>query len=71
MMVSEKSLRFRGRLSRLTVKCPDCQQVWLAPGLASGDKYGCKECGAVFVKKGAGGSRRRGLPCSRAPQGVC
>lgn len=65
-MDSEKSLSFRGRLNRLTVRCPDCQQVWLAPGLASGDRYACKACGAVFVKKEAGVSQPpRGLLCPR------
>ena len=67
-MVSEKSLSFRGRLGRLTVRCPDCQQVWLAPGLSDGDKYACKSCGAVFVKMEGGGSRQpRDLPCPLTP----
>jgi predicted Zn finger-like uncharacterized protein len=56
-MVSEKSLGLRGRLARLAVRCPECRQVWLAPGLASGDKYACKACGAVFVKKVSGSSQ--------------
>ena len=51
-MVSERSLGFRGRLDRLAVSCPDCQQVWLAPGVAGGDRYVCKKCGAVLVKSG-------------------
>ncbi|HWS53927.1 MAG TPA: hypothetical protein VN228_07365 [Pyrinomonadaceae bacterium] len=51
-MVSEKSLNIRGRLRRLTVVCPECRQVWLAPGLASGDEHVCKRCGAAFVNKG-------------------
>lgn len=50
-MVSEKSLGLRGRLARLAVRCPECRQVWLAPGLSGGDKHACKACGAVFVKK--------------------
>lgn len=57
-MVSEKSLIFRGRLSRLTVSCPDCQQAWLAPGLEGGDPYVCKNCGAAYVSAGPEGSRR-------------
>ena len=65
-MVSEKSLSLRVRLNRLAVQCPHCQQVWLAPGLASGDRYACKECGAVFVKRGAGGSPQPSdLQCPR------
>lgn len=56
-MVSEKSLGLRGRLARLAVRCPDCQQVWLAPGLAGGDKYACKACGAIFVKRVSGSSQ--------------
>jgi DNA-directed RNA polymerase subunit RPC12/RpoP len=67
-MVSEKSLIFRGRLSRLTVRCPDCQQVWLAPGLSNGDKYVCKNCGAAFVNTEPEDSRRpRDLPCPLTP----
>lgn len=67
-MVSEKSLIFRGRLSRLTVRCPDCQQAWLAPGLSGGDKYVCKNCGAAFVNNALGGSLRpRELPCPPTP----
>ena len=50
-MVSEIALRLRGRLDRLAVRCPECRQVWLAPGLSGGDAYACKACGAVFVKK--------------------
>ena len=55
-MVSEKSLGLRGRLARLAVRCPECRQVWLAPGLAGGDKHACKACGAVFVKTVSGSS---------------
>ena len=66
-MVSEKSLIFRGRLSRLTVRCPDCQQAWLAPGLSAGDKYVCKNCGAAFVNTEPKVSRQlRDLPCPLA-----
>lgn len=57
-MVSEKSLIFRGRLGRMTVKCPDCRQVWLAPGLSNGDKYVCKNCGAALVNSEPEISRR-------------
>jgi len=57
-MVLEKSSSLRRRLDRLAVRCPDCRQVWLAPGLATGDEYACKECGGMFVKKGAVGSER-------------
>lgn len=56
-MVSEKSLGIRGRLARLALKCPECRQVWLAPGLTGGDRYACKACGAVFVKKVSGSSQ--------------
>ena len=56
-MVSEKSLGIRGRLARLAVRCSGCQQVWLAPGLAGGDKYACKACGAILVKKVSGSSQ--------------
>ena len=56
-MVSENSLGLRGRLARLAVRCPECLQVWLAPGLAGGDKYACKACGAVFVKCVSGPSQ--------------
>ena len=56
-MVSEKSTGLRGRLARLAVRCPECRQVWLAPGLAGGDKHACKACGAVFVKRAGGPSR--------------
>lgn len=51
-MLSEKSLTLRGRLDRFMVRCPGCRQVWLAPGLAAGESYACKACGAVFVKRG-------------------
>ena len=68
IMVSEKSLVFRGRLGRLTVRCPDCQQAWLAPGLAAGDECVCKNCGAAFVNTEADVSRRpRDLPCPPTP----
>jgi predicted Zn finger-like uncharacterized protein len=63
-MVSERSLGMRGRLARLAVRCPECRQVWLAPGLAGGDKYACKACGAVLVKKAGGSSQpSRDFPC--------
>jgi ribosomal protein S27E len=58
-MNSEKSPSLRGRLNRLTVRCPDCRQVWLAPGLAGGDEYACKQCGTVFLKRRAVVTRRR------------
>ncbi len=45
-MESEKLLRLRERFSRLTVVCPGCGQTWLAPGLAGGDDFVCKGCGA-------------------------
>lgn len=62
-MVSEKSLSFRGRLSRLTVRCPGCRQVWLAPGLSGGDKHICKKCGVACVSAGPEVARRPpGLP---------
>ncbi len=66
-MVSEKSLRLRGRLERMVVRCPGCRQVWLAPGLAGGDAYACKGCGAVLPKTRDGSPRpprdlRRPLP---------
>ena len=57
-MVSEKSLIFRGRLGRLTVRCPDCRQAWLAPGLSGGDEYVCKNCGAALVSTETEVSRR-------------
>ena len=53
-MVSERSLGLRGRLARLAVRCPECRQVWLAPGLAGGDKHSCMSCGTVFVKSASG-----------------
>jgi hypothetical protein len=57
VMASERSSALRGRLERLVVRCPDCRQVWLAPGLAGGDTYACKACAAVLSKKGGGASR--------------
>jgi uncharacterized paraquat-inducible protein A len=67
-MVSEKSLIFRGRLSRLAVRCPDCQQAWLAPGLSAGDECVCKNCGAAFVNTGTEASRQpRNLPRPLTP----
>ena len=70
-MVSEKSLGLRGRLARLALKCPECQQVWLAPGLAGGDKHVCKACGAVFVKSVSGSSQPpRNLQCPLPQQGA-
>jgi len=70
-MVSEKSLLLRGRLDRLMVRCPGCRQVWLAPGLARGDSYACKACGAVFVKTGGAPSRPpRSLPSPLTRQGA-
>jgi predicted Zn finger-like uncharacterized protein len=70
-MVSEKSLGLRGRLARLAVRCPECRQVWLAPGLAGGDKYACKACGAVFVKQVRGSSQpSRGSLCPLPQQGT-
>lgn len=50
-MVSEQSLGLLRRLGRQAVRCPGCQQVWLAPGLAGGEQYACKACGAIFFKK--------------------
>ena len=67
-MVSEKSLIFRGRLGRLTVRCPDCRQAWIAPGLSAGDQCVCKNCGAAFVNVDPEDSRRtRDLPCPLTP----
>ena len=60
-MESQKSLQLRKRLDRLTVKCPDCRQMWLVPGLTSGDEYCCKECGAVFLKSKAGVTQQSGV----------
>ena len=61
-MLSEKSLCFRRRLSRLTVRCPDCRQVWLAPGLSGGDDYVCKNCGAALMSTEPEVSRRQPDP---------
>ena len=70
-MVSERSLVLRGRLDRLAVTCPGCRQVWLAPGLAGGDTYACKACGAVFVKTGSAPPRPpRDLPRLLTRQGA-
>jgi hypothetical protein len=32
-----------------TIKCPNCQLVWLAPGMIMGDAYECKSCEFRFV----------------------
>jgi predicted Zn finger-like uncharacterized protein len=70
-MVSEKSLGLRGRLARLAVRCPECRQVWLAPGLSGGDKHACKACGTVFVKKVSGSSQPPlNLQCPLPQQGA-
>jgi len=66
-MVSERSLALRGRLDRLAVECPDCRQVWLAPGVAGGDRYVCKECGAVLVKAEGGAGTSRQSPDAQLP----
>jgi hypothetical protein len=50
-MGSEESLNLRERLGLLMVTCRHCQQLWLAPGLAKGDDYVCKECGDAFGGK--------------------
>jgi len=71
IMVSEKSLSFRRRLSRLSVRCPDCQQVWLVPGLSVGDKYACKKCGAACIKVEPEISPKpRDLRCPLTPLGA-
>jgi ribosomal protein S27E len=70
-MVSEKSLALRGGLGRLMVRCPGCRQVWLAPGLAAGERHACKACGAVFVKRVSAPVRSpRDLPPPPAGQGA-
>lgn len=33
----------------LTVWCPSCENLWLAPGLGHGDTYACKVCGLKLV----------------------
>ena len=38
------------RLHQLpTTTCPNCQMVWLAPGLQDGDTYECRKCEISFV----------------------
>jgi uncharacterized paraquat-inducible protein A len=38
------------RLDQLpTTTCPNCQMVWLAPGLQNGDTYECKSCELSFI----------------------
>lgn len=32
-----------------TVTCPNCNVMWLAPGLLQGDTYECRSCGLGFV----------------------
>lgn len=52
----------------MMVRCPDCQQAWLAPGLSNGDECVCKNCGAAFVNTGTEVSRQpRDLPCPLTP----
>ena len=44
------------RLHQLpTTTCPNCQMVWLAPGLQNGDTYECKSCELSFYYRGATG----------------
>ena len=33
----------------LTIRCPNCEVRWLAPGMRQGETYLCKECGLSFV----------------------
>ena len=33
----------------LTIRCPNCEVRWLAPGVGHGETYVCKACGLSFV----------------------
>jgi len=32
-----------------TVSCPNCNVVWLVPGLMQGETFACRGCGFVLV----------------------
>ncbi len=32
-----------------TIRCINCNMIWLVPGLAEGDKYECKRCRSIIV----------------------
>jgi hypothetical protein len=49
MVAARELLNPDRRLSLLTVSCPNCRVVWLAPGVMHGDRHVCKECGLNFV----------------------
>jgi uncharacterized paraquat-inducible protein A len=34
------------------ITCVRCKMIWLAPGIAGGDSYGCKRCGVTFIVGG-------------------
>ena len=43
----KQSLRTKqgGRLDVAVVRCADCRQSWLVPGLRPGEAHACKGCG--------------------------
>lgn len=46
-----------------TVRCHDCMQVWLVPGLRPGEGHSCKGCGRIVLISGRESSPAS-APCS-------
>jgi uncharacterized paraquat-inducible protein A len=48
-----------------TLRCANCRQTWLVPGLRPGEKHVCKGCGHVLIigegtERPPAGTQRRG-----------
>lgn len=48
-MTSQELLNSNELLGLLIIQCPDCEKLWLAPGVENGETYACRECGLNFV----------------------
>jgi hypothetical protein len=48
-MESQDSINSSSVIHLLTIRCPNCDMIWLAPGLIEGDAYVCRDCGVSFI----------------------
>jgi hypothetical protein len=58
-------------LTNHTAICPSCGRIWIAPGLADGDSYQCKDCGASFVvcaRARCAGNSEEAIPEEKDPE---
>jgi uncharacterized paraquat-inducible protein A len=51
-MESQALLNSKSSDNLRTVSCPNCNVIWLVPGLCHGETFACRGCGFVLVAGG-------------------